>query len=55
MERAADYPELATRVPREQYKALVDYALAHGLEWGFVQKLDSASAEYVPAFDLEGV
>lgn len=53
--RAADYPELATRVAREQYEALVDYALARGLECGFVQELDSASAEYVPTFDLEGV
>ncbi|MGQ9502098.1 MAG: radical SAM protein [Anaerolineae bacterium] len=53
--RAYDYPELATRVPREQYEALVAYALERGLEHGFIQDMESASPEYVPAFDLEGV
>ncbi|PWH15300.1 MAG: radical SAM protein [Ardenticatenia bacterium] len=53
--RAPEYPELATRVPREQYEALVAYALERGLECGFIQEMDSASPEYVPAFDLEGV
>jgi len=53
--RAHEHPELAVRVPQEQYQALVDYALQRGLENGFVQETDSASPEYVPAFDLEGV
>ncbi len=53
--RAYNYPELATRVSREQYEALVTYALERGLECGFIQEMESASLEYVPAFDLEGV
>jgi putative pyruvate formate lyase activating enzyme len=53
--RAPEHPELATQVSREQYEALIEYAVERGLENGFIQEMESASPEYVPAFDLEGV
>jgi len=53
--RAARFPELNAPVSREQYAALVDYAVGRGLENGYVQEPESADAEYVPAFDLSGV
>jgi putative pyruvate formate lyase activating enzyme len=53
--RAAEDTELAERVPPAQYDALVEYAIARGLEDGFIQEIDSAGAEYVPVWDLDGV
>jgi putative pyruvate formate lyase activating enzyme len=53
--RAAEHPELATRVSPDDYDALVKYAIERGLENGFIQAVDSAGADYVPAFDLAGV
>jgi putative pyruvate formate lyase activating enzyme len=53
--QASQYVELRQRVLRSQYEALIEYALARGLENGYIQEMGSASAEYVPAFDLEGV
>lgn len=53
--RAAEDPDLAARVAAESYDALVDYAIERGLENGFIQASDSASADYVPTFDLAGV
>jgi len=53
--RATEHAELAARVPPAQYDALVEYAMERGMEDGFVQEMDSASPEYVPVFDLEGV
>ncbi len=38
-----------------EYEAAVAYFLDLGLEVGFVQELDSATLEYTPRFDLEGV
>jgi putative pyruvate formate lyase activating enzyme len=53
--RAAEYPDLSARVSPDEYDALVEYAIARGLENGFIQEMDSASSDYVPDFDLEGV
>ena len=46
---------LTARVARAQYDALVEYAMERGLDNGFIQETDSASPEYVPVFDLDGV
>ncbi len=53
--RAAEDADLAAGVPREQYEMLIEYAIGRGLQNGYIQEMDSASAEYVPLFDLEGV
>lgn len=53
--RAIEYPDLSARVSRDEYDALVEYAIERGLENGFIQEMDSASSDYVPDFDLAGV
>ena len=49
------YPELAQQVEREDYDALVDYALALGLENSFMQEGAAAQESFIPQFDYEGV
>lgn len=53
--RAGDYPEINRRVNQSHYECLVDYALSNGIENGFFQDFESASDEYVPNFNLEGI
>ena len=50
-----DYPELCTKVDREEYDALVDYAIDLGIENGFIQEEDVAEESFIPSFDCEGV
>jgi putative pyruvate formate lyase activating enzyme len=52
---ASAHAALTARVPRAQYDALVGYAMERGLDNGFIQETESASPEYVPVFDLDGV
>jgi putative pyruvate formate lyase activating enzyme len=53
--RAYEYPEINKKVNKKHYEALIDYALSKGLENGYFQDFDSATDEYVPNFNLEGV
>jgi len=53
--RGAEYPDLSARLSPDEYDAVVEYAIQRGLENGFIQEMDSASSDYVPDFDLEGV
>lgn len=55
MGRAKEFKELNRRIHPGHYEALLQYALEQGLQYGFFQDYDSASGEYVPVFDLEGV
>lgn len=52
--RAGEYPELNRRLRRSEARNAADYMHALGLD-GYTQEDTSASAEYVPAFDLSGV
>lgn len=54
MGRAAAMPVLARRLRGSEARAAEEYMAALGLE-GFVQDRESASGEFVPAFDLTGV
>ncbi|TDT63368.1 radical SAM protein [Fonticella tunisiensis] len=49
------YPEIRRKVNRGHYESLIDYAISKGLENGFIQDFESATDEYVPDFNLEGV
>lgn len=49
------YPELNRRVTDEEYEEVVDYALALGVECGFIQEGDTAEESFIPEFDGEGV
>lgn len=50
-----DYPELSRKVSEEEYEAYLDYALALGIEHGFVQEGETAEESFIPEFDGEGV
>lgn len=49
------YPELCRKVTEEEYEDLIDYAIALGLEQGFIQEGDVAEESFIPSFDCEGV
>ncbi len=49
------YPELQTRVSKEAYEALVDYAVRLGIENGFTQEREVAKESFIPHFDCQGV
>ena len=48
-------PELARRVPDEDYERLLDYADALGVEDYFWQEGGAAEESFIPPFDLTGV
>ena len=49
------YPELNRRVTEREYEEVVDYAVALGVERGFIQEGDTAKESFIPEFDGEGV
>ena len=49
------FPALNRRLTAEEYDAAEQYLFDSGIEDGFVQDLDSAAADYIPAFDGTGV
>ena len=49
------YPELNQKVSRTDYDAYVDYAIALGVENGFIQEEDVAEESFIPDFNCEGV
>ena len=51
----ADHPLLRRSVRRKEYDALVDYAIALGVENAFIQEGSAADESFIPAFDYEGV
>lgn len=54
--RGAQLPAaLRRRVTDAEYEALVDFALALGVENGFVQEGGTAKESFIPPFDLAGV
>lgn len=50
-----EYPELAQKVDKDDYQALVDYALELGLENSFCQDGEAASESFIPEFDYRGI
>ena len=49
------YPELNRRVTEEEYEEVVDYAIALGVERGFIQEGGTAEESFIPEFDGQGV
>lgn len=49
------YPELNCKVERSTYDEYVDYAIAIGVENGYIQEEDVAEESFIPSFDGEGV
>lgn len=48
------FPEIDRRVTEEEYEELVDYAIAIGVENGFIQEGETAEESFIPTFDCEG-
>ncbi len=55
LKHVQNYPELNRKVSRKAYDEYVDYALAIGVENGYIQEEDVAEESFIPAFDGEGV
>ena len=53
--RIESFPELNRRVSEEEYEQVEQYLFDSPIEDGFVQEEDSASEEFIPAFDNSGV
>ncbi len=53
--RAHEHPGINRRLTEREYEEIVDYLIALGLEEGYCQELSSATPDYIPPFDLEGV
>ena len=49
------FPELNCKVNKKSYAKLVDYAIAIGVENGYIQEEDVAEESFIPSFDGEGV
>ena len=53
--RIENFPELNRRVTDEEYERVEQYLFDSPVEDGFVQEEESASEEFIPAFDNSGV
>ena len=53
--RIESFPELNRRVSDEEYEQVEQYLFDSPIEDGFVQEEESASKEFIPAFDNSGV
>lgn len=49
------FPQLARTLSSAEYDEVVDYAIALGVENGFIQEGGTAKESFIPLFDLEGV
>jgi putative pyruvate formate lyase activating enzyme len=55
MNLACNYPEINKPLHSKHYRGLIEYCQEQGIENVFIQESGTASTEFVPAFDLEGV
>jgi len=53
--QAKNYPEINRKITAEEYKQVTEYAQKRGLKNLFLQDFASASAEFIPSFDLTGI
>lgn len=55
LKQVKEMQELNRRVTDEEYDELVDYAIALGVENGFIQEGGTAEESFIPLFDYEGL
>lgn len=55
MHKASEYPEINKNLNQKHYEALIDYAQNLGVKNGFIQDMESASKDFIPHFNLEGI
>ena len=51
----SEYKEINRKITKREYDKVVNHILDLGLEKVFLQKLESATEDYIPDFDLSGV
>ena len=51
----SEYEEINRKITKREYDKVVNHILELGLEKVFLQKLESATEDYIPDFDLSGV
>ena len=51
----SEYKEINRKITKREYDKVVNHILKLGLEKVFLQKLESATEDYIPDFDLSGV
>ena len=51
----SDYKEINRKITEREYDKVVNHILDIGLEKVFLQKLESATEDYIPDFDLSGI
>lgn len=55
MGKSTDYQEINRRITSFEYDSVVEEALRLGIDRGYMQQKCSATSEYTPEFNLEGV
>lgn len=50
-----DYPELNRKITAREYEKIIAFAIAEGIENGFVQEGDTAKESFIPEFDGRGI
>ena len=53
--RACEFPEINRPITRREYEKVLDSFYRLGFENGYLQERDSASEDYIPEFNLEGL
>ena len=53
--QVAGYPAINRKITKQEYDAVVDYAIELGIENGFIQEGETAEESFIPSFDYEGV
>lgn len=53
--RAYEFPEINRHITRREYEKVLNCFYRLGFEHGYIQERDSASEEYIPDFNLEGI
>lgn len=49
------YPEINRKITKREYSKVVDYAIERGISNVLIQKMDSASEDFIPVFDFTGI
>lgn len=55
LENVEKFPELNRKITEPEYEELIDYAIALGIEQGFMQEGETAEESFIPDFDCAGV
>ncbi|MDI3528688.1 MAG: putative pyruvate formate lyase activating enzyme [Thermoanaerobacter sp.] len=53
--QAQKYPEINRKITPKEYDEAINFFFDIGLENGLIQEMESASEDYIPDFDLEGL